>query len=145
MHKVFAYITDGNRLLVFSHPYAPEAGIQVPAGTVHDAESPDRAAMREAAEETGLQGLALLRFLGEIDFAWPERDAVLRRRFYHLTCTVEPPARWRHLEKDPGDGSLGPIMFEFFWVSLPDGVPPLAPGHDAMLPELLESLRIESG
>ncbi len=32
--KAFAYITHAHHLLVFSHPAAPEAGIQVPAGTV---------------------------------------------------------------------------------------------------------------
>ena len=30
--KVFAYITYQRRLLVFSHPDFPEAGIQVPTG-----------------------------------------------------------------------------------------------------------------
>ena len=36
-HKVFAYITNRNRLLVFVHPFAPEAGIQVPADSFHTA------------------------------------------------------------------------------------------------------------
>ncbi len=36
-HKVFAYITSQHQLLVFRHPYAPEAGIQVPAGTIEEA------------------------------------------------------------------------------------------------------------
>lgn len=52
--KVLAYITHGNRLLVFRHPHAPEAGIQVPAGTVEEGEDPGTAVLREAAEETGL-------------------------------------------------------------------------------------------
>jgi 8-oxo-dGTP pyrophosphatase MutT (NUDIX family) len=50
--KVFAYITWGIKLLVFSQPTAPEAGIQVPAGTVEDGEAVDAAVMREAFEET---------------------------------------------------------------------------------------------
>jgi hypothetical protein len=33
-HKVLAYITHGERLLIFSHPDAPEAGLQVPGGDV---------------------------------------------------------------------------------------------------------------
>ena len=32
--KAFAYITHGNRLLVFRHVHHPEAGVQVPVGTV---------------------------------------------------------------------------------------------------------------
>jgi hypothetical protein len=44
----------------------------------------------------------------------------------------------------PSDGSPGPITFEFFWVKLPDEVPALAPGHEAMLPKLLELLSLEA-
>ena len=40
-HKVFAYLTHGHRLLVFRHADFPEAGIQVPAGTVQPDERPD--------------------------------------------------------------------------------------------------------
>ena len=47
-HKVFAYITYHHRLLVFSHPFAPEAGIQVPAGTIKADEPPEAAVLREA-------------------------------------------------------------------------------------------------
>jgi len=35
-----------------------------------------------------------------------------------------------------------PIMFEFFWAPLPDGVPPLIADHDGMLPQLLDVLQI---
>ena len=38
--KVFAYITHRCHLLVFWHVDVPEAGIQVPAGTVEPGESP---------------------------------------------------------------------------------------------------------
>jgi NUDIX domain len=50
-HKVFAYITHCNRLLVFVHPFAPEAGIQIPAGTIKANERPEEAVLREAFEE----------------------------------------------------------------------------------------------
>jgi hypothetical protein len=40
---VFAYITHCNRLLVFVHPFAPEVGIQVPAGTIKANERPEEA------------------------------------------------------------------------------------------------------
>jgi len=63
--KVLAYITHANRLLVFSHPHSPEAGIQVPAGTLKDGERPEDAVLREAHEETGLTHLELAGFLGE--------------------------------------------------------------------------------
>ena len=62
--KAFAYITQGHRLLVFTHPDAPEAGTQVPAGTIEHGETPEDAALREAREETGLSLLTVVRFLG---------------------------------------------------------------------------------
>ena len=46
--KVYAYITHANRLLVFRHVDEPDAGIQVPGGTMEEGEAPDEAVMREA-------------------------------------------------------------------------------------------------
>jgi 8-oxo-dGTP pyrophosphatase MutT (NUDIX family) len=138
--KVFAYITHRGRMLVSGHPDFPEAGIQVPAGTVGEGEDPDNAVMREAFEETGLEGLRLQTYLGEAEYYCRERDEIAHRHFYHLTCDDQPPERWRHQEAHPSDGTTEPITFEFFWARLPDEVPPLAPGHDALLPALLASL-----
>ena len=143
-HKAFAYVTHGDRLLVFRHPDVPEAGIQVPAGTIRAGERPEDAVLREAWEETGLSDLALIRFLGE---QWRELtdegiDETHHRFFYHLRHTGEPPELWCHQEDDPDDGSDHPIRFEFSWARLPDGVPPLVAGHDAMLPRLLEGLEL---
>jgi len=142
-NKVFAYITHAERLLVFSHPDFPEAGIQVPAGTQEEDECPEEGVMREAFEETGLKNLKLNTFLGEYDHEACERDELHRRRFYHIICGGQPLERWQHQETDPGDGSTEPITFEFFWVILPDGVPKLATGHDKMLPKLLDVLQKE--
>ena len=141
-HKVFAYITHGDRLLVFRHPHAPEAGIQVPGGTQERDERPEDAVMREAFEETGLTELTLARFLGErdVDRSPIGRDEIHRRRFYHLRCGGDPPATWHHYERDPSDGSAGPHLFEFFWARLPDEVPELIADHGALLPQLREGL-----
>ena len=65
IEKVLAYITNRDNLLVFRHVDIPEAGLQVPAGTVQDGESPERAVLREAQEETGLKDLVLVRSLGK--------------------------------------------------------------------------------
>lgn len=141
-HKVFAYITHGDRLLVFSHPDSPEAGIQVPAGTMVDGERPEDAVMREAFEETGLTDLTLVRFLGEqiLDLSPIGHDEIHHRRFYHLRYGGDPPATWQHYERDPSDGSAGPYLFEFFWARLPHEVPELITDHGALLPRLLELL-----
>ena len=143
-YKVFAYISHAGRLLVFSHPDHPEAGIQVPAGSVKEGEQLETAVMREAFEETGLQGLELVAFLGEqwrsmADFGL---DQIHHRYFYHLRFNGNPPETWRHYERDPSDGGSEAIAFDFFWARLPHGVPALIADHDAMLPRLLEQLRM---
>ena len=143
--KAFAYITHGDRLLVFGHPLAPEAGIQVPAGTIEDGERPENAAVREAREETGLGELALVRFLGEHERAVPGAGGreLHHRFFYHLRCVANPPEAWRNVEMTPSDGGEDRPLFEFFWARLPDGVPPLVADHDLFLSVLIEHLRAE--
>jgi 8-oxo-dGTP pyrophosphatase MutT (NUDIX family) len=138
VEKAFAYITRGEDLLVFRHPGSPEAGIQVPAGTIRPGESPSEAALREASEETGLQRLVLVGPLGTADFDMsPFGKAELHRRhFFHLELMTSAPTTWQHHERDPSDGSTQPILFEFFWTRLPNGVPPLIAGHGAFLEEL---------
>ena len=143
--KAFAYITHNDRLLVFSHPNSPSAGIQVPAGTIEEGERPEEAVMREAREETGLTDLELVRFLGEqvLDRSDVGLEEVHHRYFYHLRCTREPPATWRNFETHPSDGGLEPILFEFFWARLPHGVPELIADHGKLLPRLVEELSAE--
>ena len=137
--KVVAYITRGDKLLVFSHPLYPEAGIQVPAGTIEKDESPDKAVIREAREETGLHELEIRSFLGmrEHDLSPYGIAEVHRRHFYHLECRQETPTTWHHHEKDPSDGSTEPIEFEFFWVRFPDEVPELSGGQGELLSKLV--------
>lgn len=143
MHKVFAYITHGHRLLVFRHADFPEAGIQVPAGTVQPIEHPDVAVLREVYEETGLADFTEAYFLGEQirDMRDFNRDEVHHRYFYHLRYLGDPPATWRHDETSGGIAE--PIVFEFFWADLPDHVPELIADHDKFLPALLRRLSIE--
>ena len=143
IRKAFAYVTHGNRLLIFSHPLAPDAGLQVPAGTMLDVEAPEDAVLREATEETALTDLRVVRFLGEVrrDMADRGRDEIHHRHFFHLVCESDPPERWQNYEPDPSDGS-DPPLFEFWWVSLPDGVPELIAGHGDMLPALFEAMSL---
>jgi 8-oxo-dGTP diphosphatase len=126
--KVVAYITWGDRLLILTHPGNPEAGVQVPSGTVEEGEAPGDAVLREAQEETGLVGLEMRSHLGTRDYDMSRFGAtgVQRWHFYNLELRGEAPERWRHRELRPSDGSPGPIEFELSWVSFPDGVPELA-------------------
>ena len=145
--KAFAYVTQGSRLLVFAHPDFPDAGIQVPAGTMRPDESPEDAVLREAVEETGLAGLEIVSFLGEQFFeaiSTPQHwfgsgePQVHHRYFFHLACTQEPAETWRHHELH--DGLAPPTAFDFFWALLPDGVPQLIAEHDHYLPDLVASM-----
>jgi 8-oxo-dGTP pyrophosphatase MutT (NUDIX family) len=62
IQKVYAYITSPEgQLLVFEHVDFPEAGVQVPGGTVEVGESVDAAVIREAEEETGLSDLFMVK------------------------------------------------------------------------------------
>lgn len=142
-HKVFAYITHGHRLLVFRHADFPQAGIQVPAGTVQPNEHPDEAVLREVCEETGLSDFAEVYLLGEQirDMRDFNRDEIHQRYFYHLQYAGDPPTAWRHDETS--GGTAAPIVFEFFWANLPNEVPKLIADHDKFLPALLKRLSIE--
>jgi 8-oxo-dGTP pyrophosphatase MutT (NUDIX family) len=138
--RVYAYITNQGRLLVFAHPNSPSAGIQVPAGTVEPGEDPNHAVLREAEEETGLSDLVLGAFLGKLERDMCEfgTDEIQEAWFYHLTCPGIPPHSWSHDETSCG--RVDPIQFDFFWASLPDGLPELIALNGAMLDELYEAM-----
>lgn len=145
--KVYAYITSGNRLLVFQHRDYPEAGFQVPGGTLDPGEEPAEAVLREAREETGLDGLMLESLLGvdEFDQTPYGVDEIQRRYFYHLRLESEAPERFEHPEKFPSDGETAPIVFQFWWAELPEEVPWMISGHGRFLPELCRSLELPVG
>lgn len=140
--KTYAYITHRNRLLVFRHPDSPEAGIQVPGGTINPGEEPGAAVLREAREETGLTALTVVGLLGEAtrdmsDYLAP--GEVHHRLYYHLRCGGEPPAAWRHYERF-ATGVSEPIAFDFFWAVLPDGVPELIADQGMFIPRLVAAV-----
>jgi 8-oxo-dGTP pyrophosphatase MutT (NUDIX family) len=141
--KVVAYITRGDRLLVFSQPNGVEAGIQVPAGTMEPGETPEEAVLREAYEETGLGHLEIVSFLGEreIDQRPYGKNEIHHRSFFHLHCREDTPEQWRHEETDPHGGSPEQIILAFSWVTYPDEVPDLAAEQGALLMNLFTESR----
>lgn len=144
--KVLAYITHGSRLLVLTHPESPEAGIQVPGGTVEAGEDIADAALREATEESGLTGLRLGALLGKLSLNRADvgLDEIHHRHYFHVWCDQTPPESWRHYEFTASDRPANhePIPLDFHWVNLPDGVLPLIAKHDAFLPELIMLLKL---
>ena len=135
LNKVYAYITRREQLLVFRHVDFPEAGVQVPGGTMEEDETPDVAVMREAYEETGLDYLRLVSYLGAYDWRSPEEE-IHCRHFYHLAAGENAPATWQHYEHHPSDGSSTPILFEFSWLPLLEAEEMLNPYYIAGLQAL---------
>lgn len=131
--RAVAYLTDpSDRLLVFDHVDV-DAGTQVPAGGIHEDESPEDAVQRELREEAGLDNAILVRKLGE---AWNRSEAGyvppgLEEQILHVfhLRLVQPPLReeWQWEEKSAG--SQLEHRFAFRWVSLRDAARLLWPAQ----------------
>jgi 8-oxo-dGTP pyrophosphatase MutT (NUDIX family) len=92
--RVVAYVLRGRELLVFDHRDFPDAGTQVPAGTVDDDEAPALAVIREVHEETGVDA-RLVRELGVTDAVAPRGEP--RRNYFFELATDEPRDAWEHV------------------------------------------------
>jgi 8-oxo-dGTP diphosphatase len=134
--KVIAYITRGERFIVFEQPEVSSAGIQVPGGTVEEGESLEEAVLREANEETGLSRLRIVRALG-VQLHRRPSGRIHRRHYFHLEDHSEAvPDVWEHYEEFPHCGSA-PILYRLGWADLHDP-PPL----EAELDHALHQLRL---
>jgi 8-oxo-dGTP pyrophosphatase MutT (NUDIX family) len=130
--KVLAYVVrprgrrhdDGSaadaELLVHEHRDAPEAGLQVPAGTIEPGETPVDAARRELWEEAGLRfdddnhPPRLIRV-----YRW-HNDHTGRWNLRHVFLFVPDrglPDRWEHVIT--GHGQDRDMVFAFRWMPLP--------------------------
>ena len=104
-------------------------------------ETSEGAVLREAAEEAGLQGLVLKKYLGEDEY-WDSSvhpSVSISRHFFHILSTQDVPDTWQHYEQHPSDGSPAPNLFEFYWMPYvkADGI--LDPYFTAMLNQLGEA------
>ncbi len=123
IRKAYAYITREDvgacEFLVFRHRDFPEAGIQVPKGTILPDEAPAAAALREAQEETGLATLTMVRPLA-VDLR-PQPDGSLHERhFFELAAPAATPDAWEHTVT--GAGADRDLVFCFFWARSADDV-----------------------
>jgi 8-oxo-dGTP pyrophosphatase MutT (NUDIX family) len=142
VEKAFAYVTHRERLLVFKHLGIPEAGVQVPAGTLEPGEAPAAAARREAEEETGLRDFDDAVPLGVESFdARPfGRHEVHRRHFFHLPFSGRAGEPWRHQELHASDGAP-PVTFELSWIPVRHAAAVLSFEHGARLEALFRVMR----
>lgn len=138
--RVFTYITQGSKLLVLDYVDKSYLEPQIPGGTIEPGESPEKAALREAKEETGLTALKIVSFLGAFDkdLRVIGRDEFIKAWFFHLEAEDSTPRRWRHAERDAHEGASA-VLFELYWVPL-DAVPKLGGIDNEMLPALTVSL-----
>jgi 8-oxo-dGTP pyrophosphatase MutT (NUDIX family) len=93
--RVVAYVVRDGALLVFDHRDFPEAGTQVPAGTVEEGEDPVAAVVREVLEECGVRA-RVVRELGSTDTIAPKRGEPRRNFFFELT-TDDSRDEWEHV------------------------------------------------
>jgi ADP-ribose pyrophosphatase YjhB (NUDIX family) len=140
--KVLAYIVHRGKLLVFRHRDLPEAGIQVPGGTIHSGEQPEVAALRQAQAGTGLEKLQVIRMVGEqVRLMTSENMSHIHHRyFFLLKCVETPPATWTHAKETLSGGNSAPTWLEFSWARLPNGVPELSGGQDYCLYKMIDYL-----
>jgi 8-oxo-dGTP pyrophosphatase MutT (NUDIX family) len=144
VRKVLAYVTresEGMReLLVFAHRDYPEAGLQVPAGTVKEGEEIEAALLREVVEETGLAEWRVVRKLGVYDY-WNESTGQgNERHVFHLTVRGGAPNCWEWVETGGGEVTeLEGYVFQFKWVGLDERVE-LAGGQGDYLDALYSAM-----
>jgi 8-oxo-dGTP pyrophosphatase MutT (NUDIX family) len=138
--KVVIYLVQRGQLLVFEHPDAPNAGLQVPAGTVKPGEEPRVAATRELREESGIDAV-IVRLLGtaRYDMTAYGRTEIHERSFVLAEPQGDLPLdrRWRHHETHDGIGE--PDVFELYWVPLdiPGLAARLEAGQGALLGDVV--------
>jgi 8-oxo-dGTP diphosphatase len=118
--KVIVYITrergGETQLLVFEHADHPEAGVQVPKGTVEPGETIEHAARREVREETGLTALERLVSIGSMTqtaFGAAEEWSFFAMRAGRIVADCES---WTH--RVEGKGEDEGMLFRYKWEPL---------------------------
>lgn len=114
--KAYGFVLRGEgaarELLVFEHAGLPDAGLQVPGGTVEAGETPIEAVAREVLEESGLP-LEGWRAVASFD------DGPQRWHCFAVATAMPLPDAWRCEPLGP-ERAQG-LRFEYRWIALADG------------------------
>jgi 8-oxo-dGTP diphosphatase len=132
--KVLIYIFDPDltKYLTFTQPDHPDAGRQIPAGTIEEGETPPQAALRELAEETGWgRNSQLVHFADTVyDMSAHKPEMHLRSWFFAVAEHGDFPAEsWSHREFRAG---LPGLVAEFSWTDVSSREQLMA-GHSDLL------------
>lgn len=97
VEKVTAFVTNQrSELLLLQHP---NAGIQIPAGTVELGEAPAAAVVREVAEETGLTAVSPPALIATSDEQIPANRRVIIERTAVYARSDTTSFDWAHLRR----------------------------------------------
>ena len=140
--KALVYGTCRHGLLIFSEPEFPEIPPQVPGGTIGPGETPEAAARREFAEETGQSVTGAMHLLcrDQMRIRADGRAHEVTRFHFHTRLPDQLPRGWDHWEQFANDGAA-PILFRFSWIGLDQAAVMLGPGQAAVIARLRTHLR----
>ncbi len=120
-------------LLLFSHRDFPNAGLQVPGGTIAEGEELQIGLLREVKEESGLSEFSSISYLGKSIYIAESRHELHERHFFQLNYEGEMRSDFFH-EVTSGKEDKG-LIFHYRWVPLSD-IPNLAADQDCMVSQI---------
>jgi ADP-ribose pyrophosphatase YjhB (NUDIX family) len=125
--------------------FRPPGGCQAPSGarqntsnilwTLHEA--PEQAVLREAFEESGLTGLAIISYVGCFAYEHHEQEQLHQRHVFILRAPGPLPQSWVHVVS-AGEGDTG-LRFRYFWIPIADARGLLAANQGEYLGAALSS------
>jgi 8-oxo-dGTP pyrophosphatase MutT (NUDIX family) len=137
---VYIFNPELDEYVTFIQPRHPQAGRQVPAGTIERGETPPQAASRELLEETGRGGgMPLFYFADSLyDMREYKPEIHLRSWFFGVAAVDDfPSGPWSHVERRVGEAE---IVAEFSWTKTSQH-DELVAGHADLLPVALHLAR----
>ena len=142
VHKVRAYVwrqRDGKyELLVYCEPDHPEAGIQIPGGTVDEGEELISALKREMFEECGRDFALEWHHVESYEFTHPITGKTQIENIFTALLKEQSPDEWEHLVT--GGGEDDGIRFAYSWLSVYAASEKLWPWMSAPLENVLKKL-----